>query len=567
VIAGRWLTDMPVADLLGRVMRDSAPARHTPVTLLLADRNGDTPPIDETEIPVFYRLVRGMESGRVCDLLAKASSELPPVPPGRPAPALAEVVDAHASAIGAHTEPEDAARAAVAAVIELLGATRAHCLYCDEESSAIWPGAAEDATGADKTEASASIGIAGFAMRAVAGIVVPRAAEDAMYRAAVDDPGGTGGERLAVHPVVGPDGHVHAVLIAVREATRPPFSADDLGKLEALALAWGPYVLQLAMRTEADQILGDRLDRGPSDLFRQEAIVNLVQRGQHGDVIRVHPAWIRAAYWLVLASLTVAVAYAALAQVPNYAQGVGVVRIAGRNEVIAHAAGTVASLDAASGQRVERDQVLARLYDAEEVGQLAALDAELEGKLVTYLQTPADPAAKQALGEARSARDRARLRVESHTIRAPYAGIVREVFVRGGQRVEAGSAVLSLGDRAGDEELTVTAFLPGSERPRLRTHQQLRIKLAGYRGDHITAEVRAVSDVLGAAEARARFLGERFADSLPATGTVVVVEATLASSAFEADGQMFHLHGGMMGVVEVRLESRSLLRRLIPGLR
>lgn len=91
-------------------------------------------------------------------------------------------------------------------------------------------------------------------------------------------------------------------------------------------------------------------------------------------------------------------------------------------------------------------------------------------------------------------------------------------------------------------------------------------RLSGYRGEHIIGEVRAISGVLGAAEARGRFLGDRLADSVPITGSVVVVEAQLTSSMFEADGERLHLHSGMIGVAEVRLQSRSLLRSLIPGL-
>jgi hypothetical protein len=397
-------------------------------------------------------------------------------------------------------------------------------------------------------------------------VIVPHAAEDALYRPEIDNPGGTGRERLAVQPVVGPDGHVHAVLIALRDATRPPFHHADLDKLEALAAAWAPYVLQLSMRVEADQILGDRLDRGPSDMFRQEAIVHLVRRGQRGDVVRVHPGWVRAAYWLVLASLIALVTFAALAHVHEYAEGAAVVQFTGRSELIAHEAGTIASLDAMRGQRVERGQVLARLYDAEQVGQLRALDTEFESKLVAYLQSPTDPAVKQALGQIRSQRDSARLSVESRAIRAPHAGIVKEVLVRNGQRVEVGSVVASIVADPTAEGIKVIAFLPGGERPRLRAHQPLRVSLPGYRGVYLESEVRAISEVIGAAEARARFLSDRLGDSVPLTGTVVVVEGRLSSPTFEADGETFQLHDGIIGQAEVRLQSRSVLESVIPGL-
>ena len=583
VIIGRRLADMTGEDLLARAAPWLVPERRMPVTFLLADPTGETAAVDDTAIPVFYRLVRGMDPRRVCELLTQATARLPPLPPREPDPVFAALVSEHAKAIGAELEPDAAARAAIAAVVELVSADRARCLYVDEDTGLIWSGAgtadgaapggpdgtdgAAEPDGHDARESPVSTGLAGFAVRAVAGVMVPHAADDALYRAEIDNPGGTGRERLAAQPVAAADGHVHAVLIALRDETRPPFSPTDLDKLEALASAWAPYVLHLSMRIEADQILGDRLDRGPSDMFRQEAIMHLVRRGQRGDVVRVHPGWVRAAYWLVLGSLAAALCYAALAQVHQYAEGAAVVQFTGRSELIAHEAGTIASLDAVRGQRVERGQVLARLHDAQQVGQLKTLETEFESKLVAYLETPADPAVKQALGQIRSARDSARLGVESRTIRAPHAGIVKEVLVRNGQRVEPGTVVLSIAESTAAEGLTLIAFLPGDERPRLRAHQPLRLTLPGYRGAHITSEVRAISEVLGASEARARFLGDRLGDSLPLAGTVVVVEARLESAAFEADGEHFQLHDGMVGLAEVQMQSRSLLQSLIPGLR
>src|SRR5262249_50036295 len=141
----------------------------------------------------------------------------------------------------------------------------------------------------------------------------------------------------------------------------------------------------------------------------------------------------------------------------------------------------------------------------------------------------------------------ARLSVESRTIRAPDNGVVKEVLVRNGQRVEPGTLVLTIVETAANEELQVIAFLPGDQRPRLLPHQPFRLTLNGYRGTHIVSEVRAISEVLGAAEARARFVGDRIGDSLQLAGTVVAVEARLSSPDFEADGKTFQLHDGMIG--------------------
>jgi hypothetical protein len=572
LIVGRRLADTTGAALLERATATFSPDDRMPVTFLLVGPDGATPQIDDTEIPVFYRLVRGMDPKRVSELMNQAAAPLPPQPPGEADPAFAAVVDAHVRALGAEMEPAAAARAAIAAVVELVDADRARCLYCDDENDLLWSGAGPEradggAASAHAREFSVSAGLAGFVARALVGVNVPRAADDALYCAEVDNPGGTGRERLAIQPVAGPDGHVHAVLVAVRDGARPPFTPAELDKLAALASGWAPYILHMSMRVLADTILGDRLDRGPSEIFRQEAIVHLVRRGQRGDVVRVHPGWVGGTYWLVVASLAAAVTYAAIAPVHQYAEGAAVVHFTGRSELLAHEAGTIDSLDVVPGQKVQRGQILARIHDTEQVGQLDTLGTEFEHKLVACLQAPADPQVPQALGEIRSRSDTARLGVEARTIRAPEGGVVKAVLARNGQRVTPGTVVLSMVADTSAEGLQVIAFLPGRERPRLRAEQALRLTLPGYRSVRITSAIHAISEVIGASEARARFLGDRLGDSLPLTGAIVVVEARLTSPEFEADGEKFQLYDGMIGVAEVQTQSRPLLQSLMPELR
>src|SRR5689334_16865592 len=116
VIVGNWLTDMTGEQLLARAAQWLVPERRTPVTFLLAGPSGETPAVDDTQIPVFYRLVRGMDPRRVCELLGQAAARLPALPPHEPDPALAALVGEHAKAIGAQAEPDAAAQAAIAAV-------------------------------------------------------------------------------------------------------------------------------------------------------------------------------------------------------------------------------------------------------------------------------------------------------------------------------------------------------------------------------------------------------------------------------------------------------------------
>lgn len=562
VIIGTQLADMSGGDLVARAAQWLVVERRTPVTFLLADETGECAAVAD-HVQVHYRLLRSMQAERVRELLAQAASQLPPVPPHDPDRMLAEVVAPYVARVhAAGTDAHEVARAISEAARALVDAERARCLFCDDESGAVWSGTSEDAH-----DAHASQGLAGFAIRTAVGVTVPSAAADPMYRRELDDPDGTGRERLALQPVVGPDGHAHAVIVAIRDEGRVPFDAHDLARLEALAAAVAPMLMQLELQIEADAILGEQLDRGPSDMFRHEAITAMIRRGSRGDVVRVHPGWVTAAYWIVVASVIGALAFAALAQVHQYADGPAIIRYTGRNNVVAFEDGTIASVDVARGQRVERGQVLARLHDLEQAGRLRGLDTEFERRLVAYLQSPGDPNVRQALAQIVSQRESAMAGVESRVIRAPTAGVIKEVMVHNGQHVAPGTIVLSIAEPNVAEGVSVLAFLPGHERPRLHAHQMLRLTLPGYRGARIESEVRAISsEVLGANDARARYLGERLGESLPITGTVVVIEARLASPEFEADGRQFQLHDGMVGIAEVQLGARSVLETLIPGL-
>jgi hypothetical protein len=95
----------------------------------------------------------------------------------------------------------------------------------------------------------------------------------------------------------------------------------------------------------------------------------------------------------------------------------------------------------------------------------------------------------------------------------------------------------------------------------------MRFTIPGYRGAYVDLVVDAMSDPMGAIDARDRYLGDRFKDSVPIAGQVVVVQGRLATPTFSSDGKTYQLHDGMIGVAEVELESRSVLETLVPGLR
>jgi multidrug resistance efflux pump len=155
--------------------------------------------------------------------------------------------------------------------------------------------------------------------------------------------------------------------------------------------------------------------------------------------------------------------------------------------------------------------------------------------------------------------------LEARVIRAPRDGVVKDLLVTTGQRVDPGKVVVSISRKGATDGMSVIAFVPGSDRPRLRVGQSVRVTLPGYRGAHVESKITAIStDVLGALDAKARY-ADRFGDALPVQGSVVVIEAPMPAT-FESDGEQYELHAGMIGRAEIQLESQSVLETIIPGL-
>jgi membrane fusion protein (multidrug efflux system) len=118
-------------------------------------------------------------------------------------------------------------------------------------------------------------------------------------------------------------------------------------------------------------------------------------------------------------------------------------------------AGTVVALDVPEGTRVEAGHVVARLDDAEARATLAVASARLENaKNRLARQEPLHAqgvASKQALDDARAelraaegAFREASTRLEKHTIRTPFAGVLGLRQVNVGQYVPAGQPLVEI---------------------------------------------------------------------------------------------------------------------------
>ena len=557
VVVGRQLSDMSRGDLVSRMR---ARGRAADVSVFLADSTGD----DGIDPSVYYVLDRGVCHADIQTVVASALTG-----PRRPPPVAREVWKDAMGARQMHSVAQASQRlalqrdiagvssVALEAVAELTGADRAYCLFYDEETGEMW-------SCTDEREIPAAAGLVGFAARTGTPVAVDSVRYDVRYRAAIDDPRGTGDENMLAQPIATSDGIVHAVLVAVCDEARGTFTAAERAALALYAELASPYLQSLALRAHADALLEQEASAPGEPIFRAEAMRAHAVAEHEGDVVRVSSSWIRWTYWALVAMLIGAGAYMSVGTIAQYSAGPAVVRVDGRTDVTAVEPGTIVSVDVVAGQRVSAGDVIARFHDAPETAELAGIRREFDAHLRNRMLDPSDQSSAAALRALRGRKDAAEARLAARVLRAPRDGLVGDVRVRPGQHLATGQLVVSITDD--DPMLELVALLPGADRPMLRPGMTLRLHLAGYRDATTDLAVKSIADdVIGATEAR-RYLGHEIADSVPVFGSVVLVTARLPSSTFVADGQKYHFHDGMVGRAEVRVSSRSIARTLIPGL-
>src|SRR5262249_6975921 len=78
-VVGNQLGDVSGAVLLTHAARHGLLNAHNggPVTFVIADRTGETPDVDESEVPIFFRITRGLQPDRIRELIAQGAARLP----------------------------------------------------------------------------------------------------------------------------------------------------------------------------------------------------------------------------------------------------------------------------------------------------------------------------------------------------------------------------------------------------------------------------------------------------------------------------------------------------------
>ena len=457
------------------------------------------------------------------------------------------------------------------ALEQLTDADRAYCMVHDADRQVVWT---QDLDSPHMREASATSGLISFVARTGVSVAVEQAGADARYDRAVDDPPGRGDERLLAEPVLagraaGGPGQVMAILVAVRDASRAPFTREERETMATLAGRVGADLARLDLKNQLEELSShneELLRQKPLQIFREEALDHYAhRRAVEGDVLRISPRWIGWTYWLLLLIAAAGLVFAVFGRVTETALGPAIVKVEGQTLITATTPGTVTRIAVRPGDSVTKGQVLVRFHDRQERAAVKRVQREYDLQLSKLLRNPGDSAAQQAVMGLRIQRQRAQASLDQRTVRAPAAGMVRDVRVPVGQHVMPGNILLTL---AGDEtRYKVVAMLPGHYRPLLFKRMTMRFELTGYRYTFQKVPINIISDgVISPAEAH-RYLGKGPAEAVSLVGSVVMVEASLPSPTFSFQGQKHHFYDGMYGRSMVPVRSESILVSLLPSLK
>lgn len=460
----------------------------------------------------------------------------------------------------AHATLDELPTVARQALEQLVTVQRSDCLLYDPDSETLWA----PATGLmEERRESAAAGLVSYVVRTACPIRLNAVGDDPRFDAEADNGGDDPNQRFLALPLVGGNGHALGVLVALRAAEDTPFTADDMALLEALAQRLVPAVDRQLMQSVVDRETSQEAIPG-DDLFRQEALEHYFQDlNDQGHLLQLSPRWTQWTYPVLLSLVAAALVFSLVASVHEYADGAALVRVEGRDDIVAPLSGTVSAIEVRPGQRVDAGDLLVGLYSAQEAAELERLEREFELGLLNRLRHPADPNVERALGALQARKRQAEARLEERSVRAPRPGVVSDVRVRPGQPLTPGEVLLTL--RAQQQDPSIVAVFPGYYRPLIRIGMPLRLELEGYRYAYQQLTVDGITDeVFGPAEAR-RLLGPG-GDTVPLSGPVVLVTARLPSDTFESDGRRFAYHDGISGRAEIRVRSERLITTLVPAL-
>lgn len=409
-------------------------------------------------------------------------------------------------------------------------------------------------------ESSAVAGLTSFVVRSGSSVRCPDSAQDPRYDADVD---GRPGRFLAV-PIGGPEGRITGALTARRNAEEAPFDEEEQGLLERLALHLMP-VFSVRAPQPLETVIALQKDGIGYRLFREEA-VEAHARGfaEKGKLLRTEPGWSKWTWRTLVSGFLAAVLFSIFFRMHDYASGSAVVQVGRRVDVTSHLSAPVISVQVEPGQEVAAGQPLVLLYGAPEASEMETLEREFEQRMRQRLADSGDPAVEASLVAARTNLERAQDRLAERMVRAPVDGWVGDVRIRPGRHLVTGELVMSI--IADTDQRTVVGLIPGRFGPQLAPGQPIRLTLDGYSDLSFELKARDVGEELIGPEQVDRSLRGAIAGTVLTSGPVVLVEASLPSESFSDGRRSWVFRDGMLGRMEIRVRSQSIIFHLMPGL-
>lgn len=303
---------------------------------------------------------------------------------------------------------------------------------------------------------------------------------------------------------------------------------------------------------------------GPLPLFRPGFLEAHRRSGPDGDVLRILPPWITGVYWALAAAFLAGIAVSLLCHVTEYAEGPAVLRDVEAVELTALTPGTVQHVFVSPNDPVTAGQPLVQFNGQAETMELTEVERAFDAQLLRLLRDPSRSEVRARLADLKSQKDLAQARLDSRTMRAPVSGYVRDVRIRSGLRLAAGDPVISL--TKGRSGYQVLAFLPGSYLPDLKEGCTLRLEIGRQDRTVLDLPVEGVApEVLGPRSA-GKLLGSDLADTVPLSGSRVVVRTTLSPQDL-APTTGSKLFTGMQAWARIPVGRQRLIASLLPGLR
>jgi biotin carboxyl carrier protein len=418
----------------------------------------------------------------------------------------------------------------------------------------------------EEDEFSARLGLAGAALHADGVIVVESANSDSRYVQQIDDPNGTGEERLLAIAVRSPSGENHAVVVLARSSTLRTFTQQDIEVATLWAEQAGPLFHMMHLESRVDAANAGPEIAGHSRVYRHEALARLA-RGEDplATFLWRLPWYLRNAHYLGLSILLLLTVLFAFVKVGEYASGPAYIAAENQIQVAATRDGVIEEVIAEPGMQVSEGQVLARLAAQAEQAELSRAQTEVEQALIARLREPSDRELEEAVAQARTNEARARAGIEETLIRAPRAGRVGDVRSMAGRSVQSGQTIATIVDDA-NWRRKVRALIPARFRPALAKGQRLVFEIEGIAQAPQLLEITSISDQAVGTEEMLRILGPQFAGALRPRGPMVVVEAMLPNPEIVVDGRRWRLHHGMVGQVDIKIDDKPIAYHLVPGL-